>query len=226
MQIRYTSRYICEVCVFGPDGAGKSSVIAAAKKKLLHTTKIIQSRHLKPQIFRPTSSSKPVVNPHAAKPRSPLISILKIIIWSFEYWIKKIFHGYKNPTLIFWDRYFHDLLIDPYRYRFGAPMIFVEIFSRVVPKPDLMIFLDVSPKLLRMRKKEVSYKETIRQRKDYLNLSRKFENSVVIDASSPFEIMVERFNNEIINLLVNNKKEQIGYITNKKSYKRDLSARI
>ncbi len=217
--IRYSPMYINEVCVLGPDGAGKSSVIADAKEKLLYTTKIIQIHHLKPQIFRNTNSRKPVVNPHGAQPRSSLISVLKITIWSFEYWIKKVFHGYKNPTLIFWDRYFHDLLIDPYRYRFGAPLMFARILSKFVPKPDLMIFLDAPPKLIQMRKKEVSHKETIRQRKDYLYLARKLENSVVIDASSPLEVVVERLKNEIIGFLANNKKKQIGYIINKKSYK-------
>jgi thymidylate kinase len=226
MLIRYTPMYINEVCVFGPDGSGKSSAINIAKRRLMYTTKVIQIYHLKPQIFSIANTKKPVVNPHGAEPRSPLISVLKLLVWSLEYWIKKVFHGFKNPTLILWDRYFHDLLIDPYRYRFGAPLIFARIFSKLVPKPGLMIFLDASPKLIQMRKKEVSPKETARQQKGYLKLAEKLKNSVVIDASSPIELVVERLNNEIIGFLANKKKKQIGYIINKKSYKRNFSARI
>lgn len=189
--IRYTPMYIKEVCVLGPDGAGKSSVIAGAKKKLLHITKFIQIQHLKPQVFRITISRKYTVNPHGAQPRSALISILKIIIWSFEYWIKKVFHGQKSSTLIFWDRYFYDLLVDPKRYRYGGPMGAVHFLSRIVPMPNLVILLDAPAEVLQSRKKEVSYSEAGRQRQAYLNLVGSMKNGVVIDASQSLTRVIQ-----------------------------------
>jgi thymidylate kinase len=221
--IRYTTMYIKEICVFGPDGSGKSSAIAIAKKKLLFATKIIKVRHLKPKIIKITNSRKPSANPHGEMPRLPFISVLKIILWLLEYWIKKVFHGYKNPTLIFWDRYFHDLLVDPYRYRFGAPLIFARIISKFVPQPDLMIFLDAPAKIIQMRKKELSHKEIMRQRKNYLKLSNKVNKGVIIDASPPLEVVVQKLNTEIIGFLAKNKKRQLEYIINKKGHKRHIS---
>jgi thymidylate kinase len=187
--IRYTPVYINEVCVLGPDGVGKSTVIEDVKNKLVNATKITEIRHLKPNIFKTIKSKNSTINPHGKAPRSNIVSILKIILWSFEYWIFKVFHGFNNPTLVIWDRYYHDILVDPRRYRYGAPMWVAHLIHKTIPKPDLIILFDAPAHVVQHRKKEVPHNESARQREEYFKLVSKEKNGIVINSALPLRLV-------------------------------------
>ncbi|MBC8441371.1 MAG: hypothetical protein H8D87_16990 [Deltaproteobacteria bacterium] len=202
LKIRYTPYYIDTVCFLGTDGSGKSTVISCITAMLKGTTKEIKYKHLKPQLFKKGEVSKVVTAPHAKPPRSKFISTIKIISWLFLYWQDRFFHKHKSLTLRIWDRYYHDLLIDPLRYRYGAPMEIAHFLAKLVPKPDLFILLDAPTKVLQNRKQEVPFKETKRQRKAYLSLIGNMKNAVIIDTSQKLENVATDVYDEIINFLV------------------------
>jgi hypothetical protein len=56
----------------------------------------------------------------ANRPRSALTSLAKILVWLMEEWYANLFWD-KKGTLLICDRYYHDLLVDPRRYRYGGP---------------------------------------------------------------------------------------------------------
>jgi len=202
LKIRYTPCYIDTVCFLGPDGSGKSTIISCITTMLKGTTKEIKYKHLKPQLFNKGEVSKAVTAPHAKPPRSTFISTIKIISWFFLYWQDRFCHKHKSLTLRIWDRYYHDLLIDPLRYRYGAPMKIAHFIAKLVPKPDLFILLDAPTKVLQNRKQEVPFKETERQRKAYLSLIGNMKNAVIIDTSQKLENVATDVYDEIINFLV------------------------
>jgi thymidylate kinase len=91
--------------------------------------------------------------------------------------------------MIFFDRYYHDHLADPRRYRSGAPKWLVRLVGRLIPMPDLFLVMDVLPEAARQRKAEVSAEESARQFGAYRALCAELPNAHLIDANrSPGEV--------------------------------------
>jgi thymidylate kinase len=144
----------------------------------------VKMRHLKPQILI-SQRSEPVaivVNPHGKPPRSVLTSLVKIVVWLIEEWYANLFQD-QEETLLICDRYYHDLLIDPIRYRYGGPQSVAKLVSKLMPQPDLWVLLDAPAEVLQARKQEVSLEETARQRNAYKKFVQHQKAYVVVDAS-------------------------------------------
>ena len=191
--IRFTAKYLISVSVFGPDGAGKSAVLQALEPRLASTAKTINVRHLKADIFfrAHRQDHGPVTDPHGKPPRSTAVSLLKFVLWALEGWIDRLLlTDRRNRTLDIWDRYFHDIFVDPKRYRYRGPMWLVRAIGWFVPSPDLFIFLDAPTEVLRDRKREVAAEETERQRQAYRDLANRLERVVVVDANRPHDMVV------------------------------------
>ena len=171
----------------GPDGAGKSSVIREVVARLAESGHDIKMRHLKPTLVMPQLRDNPnsiVTDPHGKPPRSAFLSLAKIIVWLAEEWYARLFRDPKQALLIC-DRYYHDLLVDPVRYRFGAPMWTARFVGALMPRPALWILLDAPPEVLQSRKQEVAAEETARQCLAYRAFIRTRAKHVIVDASRP-----------------------------------------
>lgn len=180
------------VCVLGPDGSGKSAVAAGIRERLDGVVGSMDVRHLKPRLFfrRRTRRSGPVTDPHGLPGRSAPTSVLKLLLWTVELWIDWIFRVRDRPQLTVWDRYFHDLLVDPARYRYGGPMWAPRLLTHFVPEPDLFIILDAPAQILQARKQEVTMEESARQRTAYRDLVTTLKSSVIVNAASDLDIVI------------------------------------
>jgi len=181
------------VAFLGPDGSGKSTVIERVGRDLAPAFRRTDCRHLYPGLLRRSKSVQPVVDPHGLPERSYLSSLLKCLFWALEY---SVGHGLRTrpklvrSTLVLFDRYLPDVLVDRKRYRFSGPQWLVELIWRVVPKPDLVILLDAPTEVLRQRKQEVTEDETKRQRHDYLTMTKRFRNGYIISTDQPLDRVV------------------------------------
>ena len=92
-----------------------------------------------------------------------------------------------KSTLVLFDRYFLDTLVDPRRYRYGGPRWVLRLIWSLIPKPDLVILLDAPVEMLHARKQEVSRAETERQRWAYRNLIETIPTGHVVDAAQPVD---------------------------------------
>lgn len=203
--VHVASSNLCTVVVFGPDGAGKSTVIDAVADRLHSCAKIMEKRHLRPVLPGVRTSSRgtgPVMDPHARPAKPKVASTLQLLVWFAAYWLDRLFRRKRNSTLRIYDRYYHDVLVDPRRYRYGGSLWFARLVSRLVPQPDLVVILDAPPEVLRSRKQEVAEEETIRQRAAYLEMSHRFPNTLVVDASLPLDGVVDRVEQGIVELMV------------------------
>jgi thymidylate kinase len=163
------------VVFMGPDGAGKSTVIGEVVNHLepvFWTTSIL---HLRPSLGQRTDGPPtPVTDPHGQVPRGQLASMLKMLYYLIDYlaghWVR-VLPKRAQASMVIFDRYYHDILVDPRRYRYGGPEWFVRLLSHWIPQPDLFVFLDVAPEIAQARKQEVSLKETRRQCEAYRALA-------------------------------------------------------
>ena len=152
---------------------------------------VAEMRHLKPRIVMRRRGETVTINPnpHEQIPRSTLTSIAKISVWLLEEWYAALFLE-KRTTLLICDRYYHDLLIDPIRYRYGGPMWIARLVGKFMPQPGLWVLLDAPAEVLQARKQEVSFNETVRQRQEYMNFVCKQRKHVIVDASKPLDKVI------------------------------------
>jgi Thymidylate kinase len=178
------------VAIMGPDGCGKTTIINGIKSNLTEAFRQNKQFHLYPKKGKGTES---VIDPHAEKPRGFIGSILKLLyfvyLYIFGYWTK-IYPLKIKSTLVIFDRYYHDLLVDPYRYRHGAGLFWIKIFSFPIPKPDLWILLDAPSEVIQQRKSEVPQEETKRQLLAYHQLFSQLNNAYKVNANNKPEQVI------------------------------------
>jgi hypothetical protein len=162
----------------------------------------VKMRHLKPRMVAQLRGQQIsiVYDPHGKPPRGTFLSLVKIVVWLGEEWYANLFQE-KKGTLLICDRYYHDLLVDPKRYRYGAPLWTARLIGKLMPQPRLWILLNAPAEVLQARKQEVAAEETARQCKAYLDFVRTRRKHVVVDSSQPLDKVIadaERAINEAL----------------------------
>jgi thymidylate kinase len=182
------------VALMGPDGSGKSLAIEGLRKQLAPAFRGVDCYHLRPKILRGNSpAGGQVTDPHGQPPRGVAASVAKVFFMAADYlfgYALRIAPALRRTRLIFFDRYFYDLLVDSKRVRYGGPQWLLRLAARVVPRPDLVIVLDAPAEVLWSRKQEVPFAEIVRQRAAYLDLARRQPFTVVVNAAQPGDAVI------------------------------------
>jgi thymidylate kinase len=162
------------ITVLGPDGSGKDTVIDGISQEVQRGFRRTAFYHWRPNILLPRKPAPPVTDPHAIPPRGPFLSSLFLLGFVLDYWIGYAFRirpYLTRGTLVVFDRYFYDVIVDPKRARFAGPAWFANLLARLVPSPDLTLLLDADAQLMFARKGELSVAELQRQRNAYRDLN-------------------------------------------------------
>ncbi len=159
--------------------------------RLAFGARTVRMRHLKPRYIAQLRGQREVivVDPHGKEPRGAFLSLVKIAVWLVEEWYFYFVHE-KRGTILICDRYYHDLLVDPKRYRFGAPLWTARLVGKLMPQPRLWILLDAPAHVLQARKQEVAPEETARQCRAYRDFLLKLPHHVVVDAAQPLDKVI------------------------------------
>jgi len=181
------------IAFLGCDGSGKSAVISGVADRLRGSGVVVTCGHWRPvAIGGEGNAAATADNPHGQIARGWFGSILKLgwlwLNWWVGWW-KFLRNASKNGVVLF-DRYHADLLVDPKRYRYGGPMWLARLASRLMPQPDIVIFLDAESEVLLARKQEVSKEALEQSRKKYLDLCTTHPRFQVIDAAQPLEDVI------------------------------------
>ncbi|MBK8189615.1 MAG: hypothetical protein IPK79_04115 [Vampirovibrionales bacterium] len=187
------------LALLGPDGCGKTALIQALKQRWGAP---ITYCHLRPRFGKAVQAlgQAPLEPPHGQAPRSVLSSTLKLAYFACDYlWgmprlrrqarraSARARSSHERPPLIIFDRYFHDVIIDPKRYRYAGPPWLASVVSRWIPKPDVMIALNAPPDILRARKQELSPEACASLATAYQGFIAQYPGGRSLDATQPIE---------------------------------------
>ncbi|MEN8865320.1 MAG: glycosyltransferase [Akkermansiaceae bacterium] len=165
----------------GPDGSGKSSVIAGVCDKLCKMGLQQKFLHWRPYGIQGREDlGQPVSNPHADPARGWLSSTAKLGVLFWDWWLALLTvlkHARAKTSVVVSDRYYNDMLVDPVRYRYGAGLGLARRVFSLFPKPDLVFVLVGDPETIYPRKKELPMDVLRQQLVRYRNLGKQLGDS-------------------------------------------------
>jgi len=172
------------VVIIGCDGAGKSTVLDGLIDHIEADGIEVSCGHWRPAPLSNRSGDHHAAtadDPHGQVARGALGSVAKLgWIW-INWWLGWFLdlRGKAKSGYVFYDRYHGDLLVDPHRYRYGGPMWLARLWSRTLPQPDHLIYLDAEVDVLLARKQEISADALTKNRKGYQELVERQQGTVV-----------------------------------------------
>ncbi len=171
--------------LLGPDGVGKSTIRDRLTQDLSPAFAAQRCIRWRPGILVPLrEDDAAVTRPHAHTPRGSAGSALHAFGFFLDNWLGYLLVVRPLMTrtgLAIYDRYFHDLVVDQKRYRYGGPLWLVRLLLRFLPGPDSLLFVfDASEKLIWSRKQQLP-REALRPLRDkYRQLAHRWPNAHLV----------------------------------------------
>jgi thymidylate kinase len=176
------------VAILGADGSGKTTLAGDLRESLAPLFTGTALFHVRPNLIVPRGPDFPAPYAYGDRPHRSAGSLVKLagyVVDDTLGYLVKVRPALASGRLAVFDRYFDDLLVDPHRYRYGGPPWLVRGLRRLVPRPDLILILDLDERQILARKAELPPAELRRLRAGYLRLGQELPNAVVLDAACP-----------------------------------------
>lgn len=197
--------------LLGPDGAGKSSVAAGVRQSLGPVFLDSNCRSFPPRLLnRPVGDPSA---PHKIKPRSAASSVLRAVGYWWTYYSPgyyfTVYPALVRGSLVLHDRHVIDCIVDPVRYRYAGPKWLLRCIWRCIPRPKLVVLLDVPAEILQSRKQEVPFEVSQQQRIAYRDLVEAMPNGKIIDGAQPLERVIANVCDAILELMAERCHKQL-----------------
>ncbi len=191
------------VGLLGTDGTGKTTVGEELHEELRGSFRSAWNRTIKlrpglfPQLGRflgRKPSMEEYARPHRAKPSGILGTWCRASYYWLDYTIGyafKVLPLRRRNTLILFDRWIDDWIIDPARYRFAPDSRFVAWLVAHAPRLDVILVTTATQRIVRGRKREVNARETLRQLNAYENYAVRTEGVFLIDTSTSIDRSID-----------------------------------
>lgn len=182
----------------GLDGAGKSTLIRHLKSELETQQRRVRvltmyddigvyatARRLRDRVRPPRPAPETTASAQASKPPSGLLRVLRSAStkrWVYPadlllLWARRIQVETARQQVLILDRYFYDSLAD---VTDGQHWRYVRTFLKLVPRPELPLFIDVPPEIAYARKAEYPLDHLIQRRAKYQQIFKWVPNAVIL----------------------------------------------
>jgi len=188
------------VAFLGPDGSGKTTLALSLASKGIFPSRYVYmgaNNYILPTSHLIEIISRGLRKKHnVPKMREDKIHILNRLLRYLKETVKLChdmaefltrylflsYRFYRKGYLVINDRYIYDLLLD--RERFGRHPIIQKVILKILPKPDLLLFLETSTRTMHQRKGEHSLETLESMRQGYRFLQKHFHNLQIIETDN------------------------------------------
>jgi hypothetical protein len=210
VRVRFSPRNLEKICILGPHDRDNTTIIEGLMPMLHSSAQTVEKCYLGPQLFIPRKSSGIDVGTdyRVGKLGGWLVSMAKAAWWLVEEWLRQ-FTGKKNLKLRIRENCYHDLFIDPTRFRYYGPVWFARLVGKLVPSPDLWILLDTPAEVMQSGDQPLLSAETLRQLEAYRSFVKTRKRYVILDAGKPVACVTEEAYAAIIDMLAQRTEKQL-----------------
>ena len=189
------------VALVGPDGIGKSTLAVGLEGASSGAFRRATRLHFGPGLLPPPArllgrATPDGSQPHRRPPSGSAASLARVLyLWldAFVGWWPKVSVPRIRSTLVVLERGWADMLVDPRRYRTSRATGLARHLARLLPAPDLVLFLDGEAEVAHERKRELEVVEIDRQLMEWRSLAREDANRFeTLDATRPAEDVLEQ----------------------------------
>jgi hypothetical protein len=197
------------ILVVGPDGSGKSTLARSLPELCGGAFRRALRYHWRPQFLPPPSRLLGTGKPDPAQPHGrPSHGRATSLVLLGYYWLDMALGGWlrvwpfrMRTGLFVNERGWWDIAVDPRRYRLTIPPWLIRALGALLPRPDLTLILDSSPKVLLERKSETGEDELQRQLSAWRDGLPHGIRSVSLDASRPLGQVEQDARDAVLGLL-------------------------
>ncbi|WP_291730357.1 hypothetical protein [Leisingera sp. F5] len=200
----------CSIAFLGPDGSGKSTLIAALHKRLSPVFHGVTLLYWRPRLlpapgrlkfWNPAAEIQENPNPHDVVPHGRAVSLARLLYFACDYILGHflvVLPRMIRKDLVIFDRFLNDIRLDQLRYRMAVPARLLRLIERLAPKPAIIFALHGPSELLHHRKPELELQETARQVELLLQMARENRHFAAVNVDRDIEHIVD----EIIEALL------------------------
>jgi hypothetical protein len=208
--VRLSPKNLETVCILGPHGCGKTTIIEGLMPMLQSSAKILEERDLNTRLlFRRVPPAGAATSGSRDKlPGRSLVSMAMLVARFVEEWLS---HFSKKQSIVLRidENCYHDLVINPERHDYGGPAWFARLFVKLFPSPDLCILLDPAAEGLRSKNQNIVSEKTFKQLEAYRSFAKTRKQYVILDASKSAASVTEEAYAAIIDALAQRTESQL-----------------
>jgi thymidylate kinase len=182
------------VVIAGPDGTGKSTLAQGLVARISAEGRPVRHFHHRLRALPGSrASTTPTSEPHAHRTYGSGLSAIKVAyLFADELlgWATKVRPFRRAGGWIVVERGWWDLAVDPRRYRLRSTDRLVRLLGRLLPRPDVVLILEVSDAEARRRKAELEIAELGRQREAWRAVARTVGEALIVDAGQSPDVVI------------------------------------
>lgn len=201
--------------VLGPDGVGKSTTVQHLQLELQSLFGSCRKQRWRPGLIRKIAPDSPNRMPHSKPQRGRIISTFFVFGLALDFSLGYAVSAYPamaRSEMIIFDRYFHDILIDPRRYRYSGSMRLARFLSWLTPpRHALFIILDAEEEVILSRKQELTPVELRRQLGAYRTFGSHEPDSMIVTTDKPVDEIVAEIIDKILDVLASRNGNSLRY---------------
>lgn len=174
------------ICFMGIDGSGKTTLAKKLQTQLLKKNLFIKYIHLDSifvsnilNFYKKFSNKDMIIS--SSKNNNREKRSFKGLFWCTMLLLDNILFyllnllKFNDNNIIISDRYFYDSILSCFHIN-GINKRLIQLYLNIFPKPGLIFFLDINPKIAFERKKEGTLERLIFNRNCYLKFSSIFNH--------------------------------------------------
>lgn len=208
------------LCFIGPDGSGKSTISQLVIQSMQDIFTDLQYFHGHFAILPPLSTlsggkdepeKQEIIAGHEnRKMMGKVPASLMMIYYSLDYIIGFfwIFVRRRQFDFVIFDRYFYDYVIQP--IPFSPDSHLYRYLLALIPKPDIIIFLQSPAEIIFQRKPELSIPELSRQIEICNQVVQGMSAAYIVDNTQPKVVVVQMIRRRILDVLIRSAKDGHG----------------